>query len=529
MSGHANDDTAPSLLTLKPLYTNALRKYRERVAVVHDGDTLTYGQLLQASCRVAHALIDAGVTANVRVGLLMSNCLAYAVADQAIIQSGGAKVPLNDMLGEKEIRYIVADSNARVLIVGPAFFDIVARNRGEWPELQTIVGVAPRDECPVGFVCWDDFAEGAADTPPDVLPAPDDLALIAYTGGTTGRPKGVMHTQQGTVLNLWSHVIEMELLDDERLLLSSPLPHSAGFLLLAGLLKGATHFVERGFDPATVVRRIENDRVTLTFMVPTMIYRLIDWIGSQTPDLSSLRTIIYGAAPITVPRLRQGLDLFGPVFMQLYGQSEAVNFITRLRRQDHRPDGDTAHRLASCGQPVAMSEVRIVDAQGDALPAGEIGELTARTPYTMRGYHGLPEKTAETLVHDWLHTGDIAYQDDDGYVYLLDRKNDMIISGGMNVYTKEVEDAIQSCPGVSQVAVVGLPHADWGEAVSAFIVAADGAQLTETQVLDHCRGELSRYKQPKNVQFVDALPVTAYGKLDKKALRLQAAPGENAP
>jgi len=514
--------SAPSLLTLKPLYTNALRKYAQRTAIDCDANTLSYRQLLDASCRFAHGLSAVGLAANVRVALLMSNCLEYAVADQAIIQSGGVKVPLNDMLGEKEIRYIVADSNARVLVVGPAFFEIVARNRDAWPELETVIGIAAAADCPEGVEPWDEFSAGQPETPPDVAVAPDDLAVIAYTGGTTGQPKGVLLTQQSMVLDVLSHVVEMELLDDERLLLCSPLAHSAGFLMLAGLLKGATHLVERGFAPETVVRRIENDGVTLTFMVPTMIYRLIDWIGDTRYDLSSLRSILYGAAPITLPRLREGLALFGPVFMQIYGQTEAPNFITRLRRQDHRPDDDTAHRLASCGQPVAMAEVRIVDADNRTQPVGEVGELAARTPYTMAGYHGLPDKSAETLIDGWLHTGDIAYQDADGYVYLLDRKKDMIITGGMNVYTKEVEDAIQSCPGVGQVAVVGLEDADWGEAVTAFIVADVGAHPTQSDVLDHCRQELSKYKRPKAVYFVDTLPVTAYGKLDKKALRTQA-------
>lgn len=514
---------ADTLLTLKPLYTNALRKYGERTAVQFNGRQLSYGALLGQACRAAHALIGAGITPGTRVALVMSNCLEYAVADQAIIQCGGAKVPLNDMLGEKEIRYILKDANVRVAVVGPNFFDIIARNRAEWPELDLVVGLADAADCPEGFLPWADFLARGSETPPDVALKPDDLALIAYTGGTTGLPKGVLHTQQTVALDMFSHIMEIGLQDDERLLLTSPLPHSAGFLMLAGLLKGATHFIERGFDPETVVRHIERDRITLVFMVPTMIYRVLDWIGEDSYDLGSLRTVLYGAAPITVERLRQGLDRIGPVFMQLYGQTEAPNFITRLRREDHRPDPDAIHRLKSCGQPAAMAEVRIVDENGRDVPPGESGELAARTPYTMTGYHGLPDKTAETLVDGWLRTGDIARQDKDGYIYLLDRSKDMIITGGMNVYTTEVENAIQGCPGVGQVAVVGLPHPDWGEAVTAFVVRAPGAATSEQQILNHCRDELSAYKRPKAVHFVDSLPLTAYGKLDKKALRAQGA------
>lgn len=512
-----------ALLTPKALYTQAMHKYRDRVAVHCGGRDFTYAEIFRDSCRAAQAMLEAGAGRNTRIALMMSNCIEYVIADQAVIQSGSAKVPLNDMLGEKEIVYIMANSNARLAVVGPNFLDIVARNRDQWPELETVVGVAPSGDCPDGVVPWADFLARGAETPPDIEVGLDDLARLSYTGGTTGRPKGVKHTQHKTSLNMFSHLIEMGLLDDERLLLSSPLPHSAGALLQAGLLKGATHFIESRFDPETVVRRIQDDRVTFTFLVPTMIYRVIDWIGDQDYDLSALRTILYGAAPITVDRLRQGLELFGPVFMQLYGQSEAPNFITRLRREDHSLEPDRIHRLKSCGQPVMMAQVRIVDESGNPVARGETGEIAALTPYNTSGYHQLPEKTAQTIVDGWVHTGDIGMQDEDDYVYLLDRKNDMIISGGMNVYTREVEDAIQVCQGVSQVAVVGLPHEDWGEAVTAFVVAVAPGAASEGGILDHCRTELSAYKRPKRVHFVDALPLTTYGKLDKKVLREQWA------
>lgn len=510
---------ADEFLTLKTLYDGALTKFSDRIAVQAQGKSVTYATLRTNSYRIANSLIRQGVRPNVRVGLLMSNQVEYVMADQGVIQAGAAKVPLNDMLGEKEITYILGDSGAKVLIVGPNFFEVIARNRHQLPELETIVGIAARNECPQDFVPWEDFVANGEESRPDVDVGPSDLALILYTGGTTGLPKGVMHTQRNISLNMLSHVIELNLQDDECLLLSSPLPHSAGFLLLAGLLKGASHYVERKFDPEMVVRRIVQDRVTITFMVPTMIYRVLDWVGAQSFDFGSLRSIVYGAAPITVDRLRQGLEVFGSVFTQLYGQSEAPNYITRLRREDHRVDGKHSDRLLSCGQPVAMARVRIVDDRGESVPIGETGEIIAQTPYNMLGYHGLNEKTAETLVDGWLHTGDLGRQDEDGYVYLLDRKKDMIISGGMNVYTTEVENAVQSCQGVSAVAVVGLPDADWGEAVSAFVVPEKGVRLGEEDVVNHCRGLLSKYKVPKRIHFVDALPATAYGKVDKKALR----------
>jgi fatty-acyl-CoA synthase/long-chain acyl-CoA synthetase len=250
-------------------------------------------------------------------------------------------------------------------------------------------------------------------------------------------------------------------------------------------------------------------------MVPTMIYRLLDAAEGRELDLSSLRTILYGAAPITPERLEQGLHRFGGVFMQLYGQSEAPNFLTRLAREDHDPL--LPERLASCGRPATLVTVAVLDDHSNHLPPGQVGEICARAPYVMNEYLGLPDKTATTLRDGWLHTGDIGFIDDDGYLHLLDRKNDMIISGGMNVYTTEVEQVVSACPGVAQVAVVGVPHPDWGEAVVAFVVPAEG--FDEDAVMQRCRAELAAYKRPKAFQRVETLPVTSVGKVDKKRLK----------
>lgn len=468
---------------------------------------------------MAQALVKRGVKPNTRVALIMSNCLEYVMCDIGLMFAGGTKVPLNDMLGEKEIAYILNDSGAEVAIVGSNFFEILLRIKGNLPALKHIVGVAPAAECPEGFLSWEAFQASEPEEQVAAEVSPEDMAVIAYTGGTTGLPKGVVHTQQNAVLNLFSHIIELGLQDDERLLLMSPLPHSAGVVLQAGLLKGAVHYIERSFNPQLVLDRIQQDRITLTFMVPTMIYRVMDQIQGKKYDFSSLRTILYGAAPITVERLKQGLEIFGPVFTQLYGQTEAPNFITRLSKEDHRTDEAYVHRLRSCGKPVLMSQVRIVNEAGQEVPRGEQGEIAARTLYNMKGYFNKPEQTAETLIDGWLHTGDVGMMDEDGYVYLLDRKKDMIISGGMNVYSTEVENAIQKHPGVSQVAVIGVPHPDWGEAVTAIIVPRPDWTPSKEEIAALCDRELSKYKRPKEIHFAESLPLTPYGKIDKKALR----------
>jgi fatty-acyl-CoA synthase len=488
--------------TLRSLFLPALDRFSERPALRAGRAETSYSELVTAANRLAQVLVARGVTPGTPVALMMSNRSEWVIADQAIIRAGGAKVPINGMLSEPEVAFILRDCGAAIALA----------DEGMAPAARA-AGVADVIEVGPG---WDSIlASAPSDDPPDVTVSGSDVGLILYTGGTTGRQKGVVHTQAGLAVNLLAHLIEMGLLDDERMLLSSPLPHSAGFLLQAGLLKGALHLIEPRFDANLVLERIGSAGVTFLFMVPTMIYRVLDAAEGRELDLSSLRTILYGAAPITPERLDQGLRRFGPVFMQLYGQSEAPNFLTRLTREDHDP----AHpeRLASCGRPATMVTIAVLDDDGNPVPDGQAGEICARGPYVMDRYHGLPEKTAETLGGGWLHTGDIGLIGPGRYVYLLDRKNDMIISGGMNVYTTEVEQVVSACAGVAQVAVVGVPHPDWGEAVVAFVVAADG--FDPGAVAKRCRAELAAYKQPKAYRQVHALPVTSVGKIDKKHLQ----------
>jgi fatty-acyl-CoA synthase len=503
-------------LDLRTLMAGAMLKFGRRPAVVADGTTWTYADLNEASSRLAHTLQDLGVGPGTPVGLMMSNCAEYVVADLALLKLGAAKVPLNDMLSPDEARYILRDSGCVVALATPSQIDAALEEVGQ-EALRAVVSVGHGSTVPVGAMAWVDALADRPATPPEVDVAPTDIGLIMYTGGTTGRPKGVVHRQRQLALNLLAHRIETEIRSDERLLLSSPLPHSAGFLLQTALTAGALTFVERGFDATRILDAIHRDGVSYLFMVPTMIYRLLDQAAEGEWDLSSLRTILYGAAPISPERLAEGLERFGPVFMQLYGQSEAPNFITRLPREAH--DVADERFLRSCGQPTAMCQVRILDEEGNVCPPGKEGEVVARTAYTMTGYHDLPEATERALKDGWLHTGDIGYLDEESYLFLLDRKNDMIISGGMNVYCTEVEAALREVGGAGQVAVVGVPHPDWGEAVVAFVVPDEDTAFDEAAAQEHCRVKLSAYKRPKAVEQVESLPLTAYGKVDKKALR----------
>ncbi|MDY6809411.1 MAG: AMP-binding protein [Actinomycetota bacterium] len=510
-------------LTLRELLINAVDRFADLPAVTSNGVTVSYGRLISQANGLASFLQRSGVSAGTPVALMMTNGLEYVIADQALLRAGGAKVPLNDLLNAGDADHILRDSGAVVAVATPSqLANAIPALSDPSAPLATLVVVGPMPERPVpGMVAWADAVGDGTPAPPVVEVAASDVGMIVYTGGTTGVPKGVVHSQAGLATNILSHLIEIGFGDDERLLITSPLPHSAGFHLQAGMVKGAHVFVESGFSPDDVLDRIETDRVTFLFAVPTMIYRLLDHVRQASAhrelDLSSLRTILYGAAPITTDRLTEGLRRFGPVFMQLYGQTEAPNFITRLTRTDHDPA--RPERLTSCGRPAALTQVRIVDAHGGECAVGDIGEVTALTPYTLMRYHRLPEKTAETIRDGWLYTGDLGRVDADGYVYLVDRKNDMIITGGMNVYSSEVENTITTLDHIAQAAVVGAPHPDWGEEVVAFVVPTPEFEVDPAAVIEHCRTRLSRYKIPKRVLLVDSLPTTALGKFDKKALR----------
>jgi fatty-acyl-CoA synthase len=513
--------TATGTPIFRDLFIAALDRYGHRPAVVIGDTTWTYRHIVDHADRLARYLHDAGVGAGHPVVIAMSNRAEWIVADQAVMRAGAAKVALNSMLSAREVEYILNDSGAKVALVDRALFSRVAAANA--PKLVRLICVDDTESHDLRAVGWTDslavYPEGVG--PPTVSVTADDATMILYTGGTTGRQKGVVHTQRTLAWTAIAHLIELGLQDDERMLIVSPLPHATGFLAQAAMFKGALLYVEPGFDADLVLDRIAEDGITIVFMVPTMIYRVLDRAAGRELDVSSLRTLLYGAAPMALDKLVRGLELFGPVFMQLYGQSEAPDFIARLRREDHdltRPD-----LLNSCGQAATLMQMAVVDEDGNPVSVGEVGQVVASGPYVMRGYHDMPEKTAETVRDGWLYTGDVGRLDEKGYLFLLDRLNDMIISGGMNVYSAEVETVVQTCSGVEQVAVVGLADDDWGERVVAFVVSTAGGVGDVEEIRSTCRDHLASYKCPKEIHVVEDLPVTAYGKVDKKLLRLRHA------
>jgi acyl-CoA synthetase (AMP-forming)/AMP-acid ligase II len=351
-------------------------------------------------------------------------------------------------------------------------------------------------------------------------PRPEDVAFLIYTSGTTGRPKGVMLTQGGQVAAAEILGSDMRNCAADRLLIMMPLFHiGAKIIQLAQHWRAGTVVVQKGFDPEAVLAAIASHRITVTHMAPTMVQSLLASPSIEGADTSSLRMIVYAAAPMPVPVLKHGLKVLGPVFQQQFGQTEGVG--TTLLAHQHRPDGTDRDReiLTSVGQASPRVGVRIVDDRGIDLPAGEVGEILLTSPGVMKGYWNNTAATLETLRDGWVHTGDVGRLDHEGYLYLVDRKKDMIISGGENIYSREVEEAVITHAAVSEVAVIGVADAKWGEAVMAVVVTRPGLTTTAADIIEHCRSLIASYKKPSHVTFVDEIVKLPSGKIDKVRLR----------
>lgn len=498
-------------------FQRSLRLHEEKTAIEFDRSSISYGRLAAWSAAIGSSLRTQGVRPGDKVALLIGNRPEFVACDIAVATIGAVKLPVNTLLPTHTISHIIEDSGARALVVDPRLEEVAIEAVGDRRILLYGFGegsgggadpfirlVLPADggDAPVA-----DVAKVEAGAP----------AALFYTGGTTGRPKGVVHSQRSLLSFHTAQLLEAEIRQHERLLLATPLAHAAGLFAQSAILRGATIVLHDGFDVERTAAALRDNGITWTFLVPTMIYRLLDAVGSggAKGGFPALDTIVYGAAPIAQSRLQRALEVFGPVFIQLYGQTECPNWGTRLAKTDHDPA--RPERLTSCGQASFMVDVKIVDENGETLPPGEVGEVCLKGPYTLTEYHRNPEATAEKFLGDWIRTGDVGLLDAAGYLYLKDRRADMIISGGMNVYSSEVEDVLNAHPQVRSAAVIGIPHDDWGEAVHA-IVVGDG-RLTAHELMEWSRNRLAGYARPKSVEFVDALPETPFGKIDKKRLR----------
>jgi long-chain acyl-CoA synthetase len=492
---------------------------------VWGNEVVSYGEANARSDSLAGALRRFGLGPGERVGVLMHNCPQLLEGMFATWKAGGCVVPLNARFQREELVYHLADPRARAVIFGEEYREMVAAVRDRVPTVERFICVG---EPLPGQVAYDELVTENPGPAGDTGAADDDLAWLFYTSGTTGRPKGAMLTHGVLTFVSVSWVADLMPLQPEDVgLHAAPLTHGAGFHALALTMKGATQVLLRPphFDPENFCATVERHRVTNAWLVPTQIKMLLNYQELEKWDLSSLRWIVYGGSPMYVEDLKEALRRIGPVFVQIFGQGETPMTATYLRREDHVLMGAAAARLASCGRARSGLEVRVVDERDRELPRGQGGQICVRGASVMKGYWERPEATAETLRGGWLHTGDVGYMDNQGYVYILDRTKDMIISGGANVYPREVEEVLIQHPAVSEACVVGVPHQIWGEAVKALVVLRPGETVTEEELTRFVGERLADYKKPKSVEFTGELPKNAYGKVLRRELKARYSGG----
>ena len=513
------------------LMAAALRRHRDKPVLLLGDTTLTGGETaarISQYVQAFEALGAGGGSAGALLALNRPEVLFILGAGQT---QGYRRTSLHPLGSLEDHAYVLNDAEITTLVIDPVpmFVERALGLLERVPGLVQVltIGPVPEELAHVGK----DLAATAAGFEPMPLEAvllpPDHIVSITYTGGTTGKPKGVIGTARAMNTMTQIQMAEWEWPESPRFLMCTPLSHAGAAFFVPTVIKGGSLFVLPRFDPAEVLRTIEEQRITATMLVPSMLYALMDHPDSRTRDLSSLETVYYGASAINPVRLAEAIERFGPIFAQYYGQSEAPMVISYLAKADHDPAGHP-ERLASCGRPAAFLRTALLGEDGQPVATGEPGEICVAGPLLAGGYWNLPDETAATFRDGWLHTGDVAREDEDGFWFIVDRTKDMIVTGGFNVFPREVEDVVAEHPSVAQVAVVGTPDEKWGEAVTAVVVLREGtdasaeavARMTE-EIKAAVKERKGAVQSPKQVVVADSIPMTGLGKPDKKTLRAQ--------
>jgi len=509
--------------TVGELYDRCVDFYGDHTAITHGPRSVTYAQMGNSANCLARGLQDCGVKKGENIAFLMANCPEYIFCEYALAKIGAVRVPLAVLLSPQDHVYMMNEAECTTLIYHGS---MKQRVEGMIPGLNTVTR----------FICVGDEADSDQSHlllsdlidkhPPDPAPVdidPEDLAGIYFTGGTTGRPKGVMLSHRSWVYSYVMQMLEFGFGWQETFLFPTPLTHAGGCLMLPVLLRKGRCVIVDHFEPELFLQTVEREKVTMTFLVPTMIYVLLDHPAVDKYDLSSLQNIIYGASAIAPERLKQAIEKFGPVMTQLFGQTEAPMALSALSREEHVVSDPEREKqiFSSAGRQTIHTELRLLDDDGKEVPRGEAGEIVVRCANMMSGYLNNPQATAETIRDGWLHTGDVAFQDEEGLIYIVDRKKDMIISGGFNIYPREIEDVLHEHPAVKGVAVVGVPHDKWGEEVRAVVQLHEQSEVDEAELIAFVKERKGSLVAPKRVHFRDEIPLTNLGKIDKKAIRAQ--------
>jgi long-chain acyl-CoA synthetase len=491
----------------------------QEIALVVGESRLTWLEFTDRVAKLAAVFRAHGLEKGDRVAILAQNGQAYLETYFGALWAGGVVAPINSRLALPEMLFQARDTEPTVLVVDEGFAGNAVALAAECPSLKLVL--ASGGDPPLLRALSYEQAIASSSPCEDARCGGDDLAFLFYTGGTTGRPKGVMLCHAGLYSCILASIAHAGLHEPFVQLHANPMFHmAAGFAILNTSVRNGRHVVLPRFSVEGVLSTIERERVTHASFVPTMMGRIVQHPDFHRYDLSSLRTLGYGASPMPEPVLRACLERLPWVkFSQYYGMTEVTPVAAILGPEDHRFDGPT-HRLRSAGKPVFIADVRIVDAEGRQLPTGEVGEIVVGGPMVMKGYWRRQGLTDETLRGGCVHTGDVGYFDQDGFLYVVDRAKDMIVRGGENVYSIEVEDALYAHPEVLQCAVIAIPHERWGEAVHAIVVPRAGSSLTSQALISHCRQRIADYKIPRSIELrTDVLPVSSVNKIDKKALR----------
>ncbi len=503
------------------IYRNALL-YPDKEAFIYGSKRITFSGFNANVNRLVHALQSMGLKKGDGVGILSWNCLECTEINGAAMKGGFIAVPFSPRLQAEELRYLINDSEVKVLFVGKELLPLVISLTDRLPKVEQYVSL---EEKVAEMAFYDDLLHPFLDTEPETDVKEDDPFIIFYTSGTTGIPRGAVYTHYKKIEEARTKIITAGLRHQDKHVMILPLFHIGGWShFWAFFLIGACNVImpNRSFDPSATLQTIQIEKATDLHIVPTHLVALLALPDLDRYDLRSLKQIWYAASPMPLELLKRGMARFGPIFGQGYGQSESGPDITILPEEGHRViSGAEAEQkiLSSCGQPCLGVHVRIVGENGNDVEPFEVGEIIVQSRSVMAGYWKKPELTAETIVEGWLHTGDVGYYDERGYLYIVDRKKDLIISGGENVYPREVEEVLYQHPAVSEAAVIGLPDEKWIERVHALIVLKKDAHVTPEEIIQFCKERIAKYKAPRSVEFVESLPKNPQGKILKRDLR----------
>ena len=494
--------------------------YPDQEAFVYGSQRITFSEFNARVNSLIHALQAMGVKKGDVIGILSWSCLGYIEFYGAAMKGGFIASPFNPRLRKQELEYIINYSEANSLFVGPELMEMANQLRPHLPKVKNFISL---EASVPDMVYHRDLLTSYSKAEPDVQIDEDDPVCIIYTSGTTGVPRGALYTQRCFIDDSKTLVIHMGLQPRHRRVQITPLFHIAGNThFRSSLYIGGCNIIMKFFDPAATLQIIQDERATHMDFVPTHLVAMLNVPDFNKYDISSMKLLWYGASPMPLEVLKKGMQVFGPIFAQGYGQSETGPGISHLSKEDHnvldRPEKEQK-KLTSAGRPDIGVQVRVVDDKGNDVEPSEVGEIIARSKHIMVEYWHKPEETKETLIDGWVHTGDMGFYDDEGYIYLADRKKDMIISGGENVYPREVEEVLYQHPAVLEAAVIGVPDPYWIEKVHAVVTTRKGASTTAEELITFCKKHLASYKTPKTIEFVDSLPKNPAGKIVKRELR----------